>query len=133
MTIQAVFGARSARASTTAQSQEKAQYWLNFGYLENDEDGARFISLPVGIPLDTTKPLSTDRGDVPFRMFQKARNDLLQELIAQAGNLEPGQDVVFPLAGETDLAVQIRRVEVKEELPATETTSRRLIAIAKAA
>lgn len=84
----------------------KAQFWLNIGYtaLEGTDD-EKFISLPVGIPLDTQEPLPTNMSNEDFRAMRCAQNDLLAQLLAGAAQLEPGQETTI------NLQVQLRRVK----------------------
>jgi hypothetical protein len=95
----------------------KAKIWLNVGYVaegagENGED--RFVSLPVGIPLDTQDRVQTNTRNADYNDFQAARNDLLDQLLAVATGLEPGEDAVL------NLQIQMRRVS--EERQSTTVT-----------
>jgi len=90
-----------------AADRPKAEYWLNLGYasdVKDDEGNNLFISLPQGIPLDTQDHLKTNSRNTDFAQFQAARNDLLDQLIAHAQNLQPGESSVI------NLQVQLRRV-----------------------
>ncbi|MFP3681450.1 hypothetical protein SB725_30690, partial [Pseudomonas sp. SIMBA_041] len=60
----------------------KAQFWLNIGFVaegtakpEEGKDDV-FVSLPVGIPLDTMERLKTNSSNEEFAQLQAARNDL---------------------------------------------------------
>lgn len=109
------FGADSAKAAPAAgarNDQPKAQWWLNIGYLaagagENGED--RFVALPLGIPLDTQEKVPTNSRNTNYADFQAARNDLLDQIMGAAENLEPGEDRIL------NLQIQLRRVA--EERP----------------
>jgi hypothetical protein len=119
------FGARSAAATAPKNERPKAQFWLNFGYLtpagvEGEDD--RFVSLPMGIPLDTMEKLSTKSSNADFAQFQAARNDLLDQIIEAASVLEPGQDYV--IAADGGLAVQVRRVSEEAAAPPVDATNR---------
>ena len=90
----------------------KAQVWLNVGYQVGvevvDEQGnkseeQRFVSLPVGIPLDTTERLKPVQN-ADFNALISARNDLLDQILEAAKSLAPGEDKIIALN------VQIRRV-----------------------
>lgn len=103
------FGAGSNETSTSnsRSDQPKAQVWLNIGFIAqgagpNGDD--RFVSLPVGIPLDTQEPVNATSRNADYGQLQAARNDLLAELLKVAGDLEPGQDCIV------DLQIQMRRV-----------------------
>ncbi|MFP3556443.1 hypothetical protein SB861_37870 [Paraburkholderia sp. SIMBA_049] len=93
----------------------KAQFWLNIGFVaegtakpEEGKDDV-FVSLPVGIPLDTMERLKTNSSNEEFAQLQAARNDLLDQIMSAAQKLQPGEDMVFTLQA------QVRRV--KEDKP----------------
>lgn len=93
------------------QDKPKAQYWLNIGY-EVDftdaqgEDQHRFVSLPMGIPMDTTGKVAVNSSNESFAAFQSARNNLLEQLIAKAeAELAPGEETTV------NLTVKLRRVK----------------------
>lgn len=106
-----LFGtAPTATASTPAKSDDrpKAQFWLNIGYQANGviegEDAPRFISLPVGIPLDTMETLPTNSRNQVFALQQAARNDLMAQLLEAAGKLQAGESKIV------NLQIELRRV-----------------------
>lgn len=112
------FGQSNAAASTTDSkaAKPKAQFWLNIGYVANEgSDEEKFISLPTGIPLDTQEALPTNSSNADFRAMRCAQNDLLEQLIEYAQNLEPGEE------GIINLQVQLRRVKTESaDIPADE-------------
>ncbi|WYA83904.1 RNA polymerase subunit A [Escherichia phage HK2] len=110
------FGQFNAAATTAKTDKPKAQFWLNIGYVANEgSDDEKFISLPTGIPLDTQEPLPTNSSNADFRAMRCAQNDLLEQLIAYAQNLEPGEE------GIINLQVQLRRVKAEAaDIPADE-------------
>lgn len=110
------FGNKSNAASATAESKPKAQYWLNIGYVANEgTEDEKFISLPTGIPLDTQEHLPTNSSNADFRALRCAQNDLLDQLMDFAKDLEPGAE------GIIQLQVQLRRVKAPEaDIPAEE-------------
>lgn len=111
------FGQSNAAATSTAKADKpKAQLWLNIGYVANEgSDDEKFISLPTGIPLDTQEPLPTNSSNADFRAMRCAQNDLLEQLIEYAQNLEPGEE------GIINLQVQLRRVKAEAaDIPADE-------------
>ena len=117
--FKAQFGNASGNVASRAQSTDdrpRAQLWLNVGVESNfvfgDDPEPRFLSLPVGIPLDTTEPLATNQRDRNFASFQATRNGLLQKLIELGNSLEPGEE------REVNLSVRIRKVD-DEVAPAT--------------
>lgn len=99
-----------------ATERPKAKYWLNVGYTANEgTEEAKFISLPTGIPLDTQEHVSTKSSNADFRAMRCAQNDLLDQLVAFAEGLEPGEE------GVIQLQVQLRRVKEEEaDIPADE-------------
>lgn len=87
--------------------REKAQFWLNIGYgsgVTDDNGEERFVSLPLGIPLDTQEHLATNSRNAEFAQFQAARNDLLDQIQDAAKSLAPGESRVL------NLQIQLRRV-----------------------
>ena len=110
------FGQSNAAATTAKVDKPKAQFWLNIGYVANEgSDDEKFISLPTGIPLDTQEPLPTNSSNADFRAMRCAQNDLLEQLIEYAQNLEPGEE------GIINLQVQLRRVKAEAaDIPADE-------------
>lgn len=123
------FGNRSTNVqgngAPSKDEQQKAQYWLNVGYvvtIPSTVEGAaegdteeRFVSLPTGIPLDTQKPLQTNSRNESFAAFQSARNDLLDQIMKVAENMEPGAEHML------NLKIQLRRVNGEREAIAPET------------
>lgn len=114
-------GQDRARSSSNAGAKEKpaAQVWLNVGYLaDKGTDAQRFVSLPMGIPLDTMDKLSTRSSNQEFSQFQSDRNDVLDQVLEFAKLLGPGEDYVFET--DTGFAIQIRRVNAEQTMsPAT--------------
>jgi hypothetical protein len=119
-----VFGAAPAAqngntASATQGAKPKAKIWLNIGYTAagaGREGEDMFVSLPVGIPLDTTEHLAL-RGSGDYREFLSARNDLLDQIMAAAGDLQPGE------ARTLNLEIQLRHV-ADEAAPVDPETNR---------
>lgn len=107
-----VFGApkatTAASAAPTQDDRPKAQFWLNIGYqadgIIDGEDAPRFISLPVGIPLDTMETLPTNSRNQVYALQQAARNDLMAQLIEHAQGLAPGASTIV------NLQIELRRV-----------------------
>lgn len=99
----------AAKTSTAKEDRPKAEFWLNVGYsvdVETDEGvEQRFISLPMGLPLDQQEKLSTNSSNDMFAAMQSARNDLLEQLMEAASKLSPGEDTIV------NLQVQVRRVQ----------------------
>ena len=115
-TFAKTFGQASTKTESNNGSRPKAQFWINVGYVANEgTEDERFISLPTGIPLDTQEPLPTNSSNADFRAMRCAQNDLLEQLIQYAQNLEPGEE------GIINLQVQLRRVKAEAaDIPADE-------------
>lgn len=103
----------SNAAAAAGQDKPKSQFWLNIGFVaEGEAEGEKdtFVSLPVGIPLDTQEKLKTNSSNAEFAQLQAARNDLMDQLMEYAKNLKPGEDVVI------GLQVQLRRVKEEQKV-----------------
>lgn len=96
-----------------AADKPKATLWLNIGYhvpvITTAADGTqvqenRFVSLPVGIPVDTMQMLPETSQNQGFAAFQAARNELLKLVIAAGAGLGDGEE--RPIA----LELQLRKV-----------------------
>jgi hypothetical protein len=107
------FGSKNqtTAAPTTAKADRpKADLWVNIGFPITYEDTkgetqTKFVSLPVGIPLDTIEALPVKGSSEEFRALQAARNDLLEQLIEAGKALQPGEELVID-----ELQIQLRRV-----------------------
>lgn len=92
---------------SSSQNRPVANFWLNIGYVAEgagDDGEDRFVSLPVGIPVDTMEPVSVNSRSDSYREFQSARNDLYEQVMAVAKNLKPGEDKIL------NLQIQLRRI-----------------------
>jgi hypothetical protein len=92
----------------------KANFWLNIGYsvtVDTDQGTEeRFVSLPMGIPVDTQELLPTNSRNQDWAAFSAARNNLLEQITEYGKTLKPGEDAIL------NLQIQLRRVN--EEAPA---------------
>lgn len=113
-------GTSSAPAPATTE-RVNAQTWLNIGYLAGDGEDAKFVSLPVGIPLDTQKALDMPRS-ADFAALQSARNDFLTQMQDAAGKLAPGEELIIGIDG--GLCIQLRRVAGPAETPAADDSNK---------
>lgn len=104
------------------EDQPKAKVWLNIGYimqtevLEEGKDARiedTFISIPVGIPLDTMEPKAIVGNSENFRALTGAQNNLLEMLQKAAESLKPGDEEIV------NLQIQMRRVKEPVAAPAT--------------
>lgn len=103
--------------SAAAEDRPTAMAWLNIGYPvefvnpKTGETESRFISIPVGVPLDTQKPINiTSRNDV-MQGMQAAQNELLRQLQNAAAGMDAGAEAIV------DLQIQLRRINDKVEAP----------------
>ena len=105
ITLDTTFGAKIAKN----EERPTSKLWLNIGYsveVPND-DGVlenKFVSLPAGIPLDNIEALPVRGKNAEWNMFQSARNELLEQLMAAAAQLKPGEEQIV------NLEIQLRRV-----------------------
>ena len=109
------FGSSKAPAAKTAIVEEKvkSQLWVNVGYSQEVDGVNVFVSIPMGIPLDSVKELVTNTRNVEFNQLNQARNQLLADILAASEDLEPGQDHTL------ELEVQVRRIDKEADpLPA---------------
>lgn len=102
-----LLASKQAAQQPAKEELPKAKFWLNLGYESPvaEEDGSkRFVSLPLGLPLDTQEPVKIAGKNKDWQAFQAARNGLLAQLMELAETLQPGEDAVFTME------VQLRRV-----------------------
>lgn len=94
-------------SNTAKQDRPVAKFWLNIGYNvpgAGDDGEDRFVALPVGIPLDTMKPVTTNSRNDSYREFMAAKNDLLEQIMEAAQKLQPGEE------RKLNLEIQLRHV-----------------------
>ena len=109
----------AAKETTAKADKPKAEFWINIGYhvevqtSEGKEN--RFVSLPMGIPVDTQEELPTNQRSVEFAALQSARNNLLGQIMAAAKDLKPGEE------RNLNLEIQLRRVN--EEVGSMDPTA----------
>lgn len=99
-------GGKKAAANT---DRPKAQFWLNIGYevpvpVEGGGTENRFISLPMGLPLDTMEEVPTNSSNAVFANMQAAKNNLFRQLMEAASALPEGGERLV------NLQIQLRRV-----------------------
>lgn len=78
-----------------------ATVWLNIGY----EANGRFVSLPIGVPLDTMQMADETGSNPDWVNFRKAQNGLLKWLLGQASTLDAGGTETID-----GLSLQVRKV-----------------------
>ena len=115
-----VSGAADASSTSSKRDLPKATTWLNVGYSVGEGDDAKFVSLPIGIALDTQEPLAIPRSP-EFAQFRAAQNDLLAQLQAEAAKLAPGEETVIGVGN--GLSIQLRRVNDAPTTPATDESN----------
>ena len=103
------FGAMASAPEGKAD-QPKAEVWINLGYevqvpIEDGGTETRFVSLPVGIALDTQKPIDIKTRSPELAQLQAHQNQLLEDLQKHAEGLAPGEETLV------NLQIQIRRVK----------------------
>lgn len=125
------FGRTFGVSQSAAQSQDegraelpKAQIWVNIGYrvelpsVDGKGTETRFISIPVGIPLDTQKPIDIRVRNADMADMQAHQNLLLEELQALAGQLDAGDETYL-----NGLEIQMRRVKDPVTAPVASASS----------
>ncbi|QDH84037.1 hypothetical protein KMC60_gp02 [Achromobacter phage vB_AxyP_19-32_Axy11] len=110
------FGKPGGNQTVAKKDLPKAQFWLNIGYVAqfNNAEGqveSRFIALPMGMPLDTMDHLKANSSNEIFRAMQSAQNNLLDQLLAKANTMAPGEELII---GEGQLVIQLRRVKAEQ-------------------
>lgn len=94
------------RLDANGQPLPESKLWLNFGYTKND----KFISLPLGLAIDTMEPQVARGQNVEFNKQIAAQNALLKALQDAGFKLEPGETHTVVLE------CQLRRVNEKMEI-----------------
>ena len=111
------FGAKATAAkSAIVEEKVKSQLWVNVGYSIEVNGESVFVSIPMGIPVDSIKELPTNTRNAEFNMLNQARNQLLADIVAASEDLESGESHVL------ELEVQLRRIDKEPDpLPAGST------------
>ena len=111
------FGAKATAAKVTVVEEKvKSQLWVNVGYSIEVEGQQVFVSIPMGIPVDSIKELPTNTRNTEFNLLNQARNQLLADITSGAEDLESGESHVL------ELEVQLRRIDKEvDPLPAGST------------
>jgi len=82
-----------------AENRPQATLWLNVGLTipVEQEDGTivdTFVSLPVGIPLDTTEPMVMRGSNRNWLNIVQVKNALLEFAQKTAAGCEPGTGII---------------------------------------
>jgi len=105
--------APKSAAATVVEEKVKSQLWVNVGYSIEVEGEQVFVSIPMGIPVDSVKELPTNTRNAEFNLLNQARNQLLADITAASEDLEGGESHVL------ELEVQLRRIDKEvDPLPA---------------
>lgn len=108
--------APKSAAATVVEEKIKSQLWINVGYSIEVEGEQVFVSIPMGIPVDSIKELPTNTRNADFNLLNQARNQLLADIAAASEDLESGESHVL------ELEVQLRRIDKEvDPLPAGST------------
>lgn len=111
-------GGRQRPVDANGNPLPQAKLWLNWGYLIAD----RFISLPLGLPVDTMQPRELRGSSQDFLKLVTAQNDLLTSVQNMIETLAPGDEAVLmeqTMPNGVVMQVRLRRVmgEVAVEGP----------------
>lgn len=115
-------GAAAAAASSAIEERPAAQVWMNVGYYRDDVDAEGnpiqvFVGVPLGIALDTQKPIDTSKTrSANLLKVQTEQNKLLASLQKAVEQLAPGEETTV------NLTVQLRRVNGPLEAPVDDGT-----------
>lgn len=98
------FATGNTKTETAKTDFVKSQFWLNFGAMCDDE----FITLPLGLGLDTMKPGVWSANSSPeFIATVQSRNAFLEKVLSVAKQLAPGESAFILEAEGSPFAVQL--------------------------
>ena len=103
-------------AAPQQPAERQSQYWINVGYPVESGTNLDFVSLGLGIPLDSIKELPLKGNSPEFLQFTAARNELREKILAKAKELKPGEATIIG-GGETGLQIQLRHVSGEKTAP----------------
>lgn len=87
--------------NTKVADKAKANYWLNIGYTTEDAEGNEvFISLPMGLALDTMQVSKSNP-------YPEASIDLLNQILELGEQLDSGESLSIP---SNNLVLKLQRV-----------------------
>jgi hypothetical protein len=118
-------------AAKGPDDRPKAQFWINIGvpsgYTPADgSDKYSFISLPVGIPLDTMKPIEIKGRNKEYNDFAESQNKLREMLLEFVQDAKPGESREI-----TGLTIMVRRVDDSAPPVSDPGTNQFMAALAK--
>lgn len=106
-------GGKAPRLDRFGNVLPDAEFWLNIGLdlpvydPETGEEKIEFVSLPIGLPLDTMSEMEVRGKNKRWNTIVAAKNQILQVLVSSAREtLEPGGTM-----RPDQLIVEIRRRE----------------------
>lgn len=116
-----MFGPRSAPAAQDSENEfVPANYFMNIGITVGEGEEARFVSLPMGLALDTMREAKVS-GTGEFAQFKASQNDLLKQICEVASSLKPGESLM--LEGNCGgLQIELRRRNT--DTPATDDSNK---------
>lgn len=98
----------------TKEERPKSKFWLNIGYnVKNGSEDKKsdvFVSLNYGIPLDSVEKLKISGSNKHYQSLLGARNTLLEDLLATAQQMQPGETILIGGDDNGGLAIQLRHV-----------------------
>ena len=93
-------GDANVSVGTAADEKPKSRLWANVGVLTkalDDKGEPIFISLPVGLPIDTMKPIKPRGNNAKWLQLVGAKNSLLEEVQKLGAELPDGGHIDIPL------------------------------------
>ncbi len=111
--------ATNRNSSAARGDRPQAKVWLNIGYTVPGPDGDRFVSLPVGLPIDTMEAQEAKGQNEDWIKFVHAKNGLLKTLQAAGDALAPGEEKIIGM-GDSGLSIQLRRANEERVVEAGE-------------
>lgn len=105
-TAQSNRNSNRSNQGTNNADRPASQIWLNVGY----EANGKFISLPLGMAIDTMREATISGQNEDFIKQRTAQNDLLKMLQKAGASFVPGQEETLTLV------VKLRRVNETLEI-----------------
>jgi hypothetical protein len=117
MTMQKLnLGLKSSPAPMKDGDFIPAEYFLNVGYIDEDQDDGTemFIGLAKGIPMRAADLKEPKGSSKKYRDMLQSKNGLLQKFLTKGEDMEPGEECIV---GTTDngLVLQLKRVRSDDE------------------
>ena len=104
-------------ATSNQRDKTPAEFYLNIGFETNDPQFP-FVDLPkAGIALDKIEKHQIFGDATPYKSFLAMQNALVDTFLERAQQLAPGETAIVSIDEDSGLAMQIRRVSNKAEMP----------------